>query len=596
MSEKSILSKGKKLNDNEKDRICHANHVHPLASVYDFSTKINYVLNRIEMSESPVFKINLNFISNEPSLDIKKKITEIISNDCNSKSYRLKCATNVYYHEKFDGTNIKNFSLDVTIITVNTYIESKEILYDNKLRKHSDNSYNPYKIEKYKSKKSLLKGGAPICTGLKIIGLSGIYYWPISNQISRSIGEHLIECIYTRPATKQDEIKNLYHEFQIPLAKRSFIIRVIKYEGYTKEAQINNILEKSDAELLTLAVGPPTPGYVISNNFFKIIDKKIFSKEIELRDVSVLFNRMEAPTAITQNQIKRFDDPDPNPLARTIPQVDYNPITSAQLRAHVQTITLSVEAIPGNIPSKRNEINYFSTNPLNYKKQIEKYHIRNRFLAHNGFNYTNDDDAVDTWARKFLIETGLDTNSYYSYNYLHSYLHILDHIPLLEPTVAPASIWNINLRQLTEYRNQFTYPPVIDIVSYQKCAERILNRNRGAPFINQIPYVPPPALPAVGHGPVPIGDISPASRERVLSGPYQLTPVALIEKRIQYDTYAAADFNVHFRYIKTFAAPSAAAVAAAVSYRVNLLPLDPGNPIPVAPSGLPNDYYPGLYL
>lgn len=593
MSEKSILLKEKKLNDNEKDRICYANHVHPLASVYDFSTKINYVINKINMSESSVFKINLNFISNEPSLDIKKKITEIISNDCNSKSYRLKCATNVYYHEKFDGTNIKNFSLDVTIITVNTYIESKEILYDNKLRKHSD---NPYKIEKYESKKGLLKGGAPICVGLKIIGQSGMYYWPISNQISRSIGEHLIECIYTRPATMQDEIKNLYHQFQIPLAtlaKKSFIIRVIKCEGYTAEDKINEILRKSDAELLTLAVGPPTPGYVISDNFLKIIDKNIFSKEIELRDVSVLFNRMEAPIAVTPNQIRRFDDP--NPLARTIPQVDYNPISDAQLRSHVQTITLSVEAIPGNIPSRRNEINYFSTNPLNYKKQIEKYHIRNRFLAHNGFNYTNDDDAVDTWARKFLIETGLDTDSYYSYNYLHTYLHILDHLPLLEPTVAPAGIWKSNLDNLTTYRDQFKYPPIINIVSYRKCAERILNRNRGAPFINQIPYVPPPALPDVGSGPVPYGDISPASRGRVLSGPYQLTPAALIEKRIQYGTYAAADFNVHFRYIITFAAPPAAAVAA-ISNRVNLLPLDPGNPIPIAPSGLPNDYYPGLYL
>jgi len=167
---------------------------------------------------------------------------------------------------------------------------------------------------------------------------------------------------------------------------------------------------------------------------------------------------------------------------------------------------------------------YVSGNTIldkSYEIGILKHHIRHHYLAHLGFNDINDDNTVQTHAKQYLEEIGMDNHQkLIGYHLLHSYLHILDGLRIANPhAIKPEiptkdnSFWMTLLTNLQNMRARMR----INV----SCVENILKYNEDAMFQK--------------------------TDTHILCRPYRLIASAIPEKVRQYKKIEIENILIDFR-------------------------------------------------
>jgi hypothetical protein len=151
-----------------------------------------------------------------------------------------------------------------------------------------------------------------------------------------------------------------------------------------------------------------------------------------------------------------------------------------------------------------------------WEYDLEKYHIIDRFAAHNGFN---DHSKINTILNELQMNNL--ANRFLGTRIIHSYLHILDEIQVTKhdaPIIDEigSNLFRKNLNNLITYRSTLDRNLFI-------CLEKILNFNRHSIFHSSAPG-------------------------RLYNNPYLLTDIAIKQKKVQYRRNPPDQYLEDFRF------------------------------------------------
>jgi len=332
--------------------------------------------------------------------------------------------------------------------------EKKDLIYKKKIEENTKTN-NISKVTKYIEKRKILNGGF-VCNDVADRSLNGIFPYfeePIINFI-RGIISFLMKRRYNEipEANQRLSIRNMIRVLNLKSEKAPFNLHEI--DDYFKKPTIYFLIET-------------------------------FCNKAPINIVKYMYTiPFDVILYICINLIK----------------------TMSKDTKRIYTYTIITNTI----------INKTNWDDNTWEYDLEKYHIIDRFAAHNGFN---DHSRINT----ILDELQMNNlaNRFLGTRIIHSYLHILDEIQVTDidaPIIAKigSNLFVKNLINLTNYRSKLNH-------NLSVCLEKILNFNRHSIFQSGAPG-------------------------RLYNNPYLLTDIAIKQKKVQYRRNPPDQYSETFRF------------------------------------------------
>jgi hypothetical protein len=449
------------------------NHIHYLKGFYVFKINSELIISFINIEEDETIKetkIDLILpekidINTETKLEIINKIKKYLS----SKEIHLDDRVNK--NKEINLKNLKNLKVKVYFSIFNMIddeqieIYNNKLTYYNKLKEESGTKKFDHKIEKYTHKLTTVGG----------------YSCVVNLPENRNIDEDALQ-LYMEPGILN--IENIFEQliilnlrFKSADEKRNIFRQIIN-----KPEIRNNFIDLRNNEPISPVGSRPSDIFVnYFNEYISHINNPNYfnAKILQFNNNGVALILIQNYISNLQMMIRIFS------VLKTCNYtkicdlfIDYivgpnliSGITYDILNQYIQ-ITLPPIMLPEITPN----FTEATFNNNTWRLLILRYHVHGLSLAHNGFK----DDRCGKLVLDELNLNNNNKNRYLGYQIIHSYLHILDEIPLLNPDAhliddSKDTRWCIIKDQLDSMRTSFS-------PSLYRCIERLLNYNRNSVF------------------------------------------------------------------------------------------------------------------